>query len=829
MMTNMLAVAHAFGVSPISTQDNAEDIQVQYLSGIRLLAWIGRQVITSSPNTSRSLEFIFHRAATPFIRFLQLWMKVGVIEDPHNEFSISFNYRFLHRKDANFWRYAVHYQSFEQLAVECLTLRKESENQDGALFGLVPASAEVSILRCGLSVHLLRSISPNHFLFENSNAFPCLTFPCLSLSDLRLLIENHQCVIKKASEAVKLKWMEKLLKVEDQKRKELRKALDSYASKRNARLAKEKATREVEFQKRQALRQEAEEAIREKRKRELELLATLQREEIELLRPDAAQTKIVEEEKERLLREHGERMSELDERIREAAANLQYSQKSRHPLAVLNTEEIPSRQTVSTKLEREADSEFVENVEGIVCPSEEEKKKDNYSHGSSLDSRKCSSIGISFLNKHLEPVNEGKKSFIEVRNKLNESRRAKVAHFQSKRHFNREDFEGNRARDIIYGKGLGPTARDSAWEKPKPREHLPDDVIIAFSQELLEPSQLKTSPWFDPAINNHAVGCSNPFSAFLRSLGVNSIQGQICSAKYQAVPFFSALDRVIARPLLAHAEIVDRCLLEHFVMELRLLEHLRFVKSIFCHEHATISPQILNALFNELSNRGEVRNIFNDKRRFEDLVPCELFKLQNSPKFEIGFEQVPFYFKQLKTVPVNNCRGHVDWVFKTLVFVYNTPWPINICLHERVLAKYNTIFCIIGRIKYALWELESVYRFLREHRNDMEFDNHFQISARRHGMEVVVRALYSYISLHTVQSQWGAFAKQVGGSLAAEAGELMLEDLTKAKSLDDVCEKHEACVDSILQSCLIDDTDEEGQQIRESLMGLLECANRFHR
>lgn len=62
-------------------------------------------------------------------------------------------------------------------------------------------------------------------------------------------------------------------------------------------LAKEKATREVEFQKRQALRQEAEEAIREKRKRELELLAALQREEIELLRLDAAQKIIVEEEK----------------------------------------------------------------------------------------------------------------------------------------------------------------------------------------------------------------------------------------------------------------------------------------------------------------------------------------------------------------------------------------------------------------------------------------------------------------------------------------------------------------------------------------------------
>ncbi|VDO02796.1 unnamed protein product, partial [Rodentolepis nana] len=137
----------------------------------------------------------------------------------------------------------------------------------------------------------------------------------------------------------------------------------------------------------------------------------------------------------------------------------------------------------------------------------------------------------------------------------------------------------------------------------------------------------------------------------------------------------------------------------------------------------------------------------------------------------------------------------VDRVFEHLVLVYNAPWPINICLHERVLAKYNTVFCLIGRIKYAIWELESVYQFLREHRNDVKWANLFKISAWRHGMEVVMRALDSYISLHAIQSQWGAFAKQIGGSLAVEAN----EELTKAKSLDEVCEKHETYVDLILQ------------------------------
>ena len=47
-------------------------------------------------------------------------------------------------------------------------------------------------------------------------------------------------------------------------------------------------------------------------------------------------------------------------------------------------------------------------------------------------------------------------------------------------------------------------------------------------------------------------------------------------------------------------DIVDRCLLEHFLTELRLLDHLRFVKAIFCHEHPVISGRINDALFSEV-------------------------------------------------------------------------------------------------------------------------------------------------------------------------------------------------------------------------------------
>ncbi|VDM35754.1 unnamed protein product [Hydatigera taeniaeformis] len=96
-----------------------------------------------------------------------------------------------------------------------------------ALLGLVSADSEPGILRCGLSVLLLRSIAPNHFLFDSVNAFPRLAFPCLSSTDLRRLLQNHTALINEASTAVKKAWFKKLLQAEAEKREALRKTHES--------------------------------------------------------------------------------------------------------------------------------------------------------------------------------------------------------------------------------------------------------------------------------------------------------------------------------------------------------------------------------------------------------------------------------------------------------------------------------------------------------------------------------------------------------------------------------------------------------------------------
>ncbi|VDM22650.1 unnamed protein product, partial [Hydatigera taeniaeformis] len=332
-------------------------------------------------------------------------------------------------------------------------------------------------------------------------------------------------------------------------------------------------------------------------------------------------------------------------------------------------------------------------------------------------------------------------------------------------------------------------------------------------------------------------------SAYLRAVGLDFSEKVVRQRPTSSISFVVALDRVITTPLLTRIKVVDKCLLEHFVMELKLLDHLCFVKSVFCHEHPVITPRVLDALFDELSSPGEVRSVFNDTRRFKDLIPADLLNIKflrqemqinTSSPFDTGFQHLLFYFKQLPTVQMADDGDYgMDRVFNNLVLIYNAPWPLNICLHDRVLAKYNTIFCILTRVKYAIWALESVFHLLRNHRRATPTTKsvYFQASLWRHEMDRVVRDLDAYFCLHAVQSSWRVFIKRIGAfELLPSLDEHSQppEELTTMRSLDELSQAHEECVDTIIHSCLMN-IAEDGPGIQASLAGLLDSVHRFRR
>lgn len=83
---------------------------------------------------------------------------------------------------------------------------------------------------------------------------------------------------------------------------------------------------------------------------------------------------------------------------------------------------------------------------------------------------------------------------------------------------------------------------------------------------------------------------------------------------------------------------------------------------------------------------------------------------------------------------------------------------------------------------------------------------YFQASLWRHEMDRVVRDLDAYFCLHAVQFSWRAFIRRIGAfelpSPLDEHSQLP-EELTTVRSLDELCQSHEECVDAIIRRCVI--------------------------
>ncbi|VDD75282.1 unnamed protein product [Mesocestoides corti] len=853
VMTNMFLVARLCGVLADDTVLLPRAPAILSLSGIHLLAWLAHQAADTSSvcNSSYVVRFIFHRACAPFLRFLYMWVQDGTHEDPFHEFGIVVNNRFIFRKDANFWRHAVSYQEdVSQVEgrgtfVEPM-LRKHSncKVQRAAFLGLLPQNSEAAVLRCGLSLHLLRSIAPNHFLFDKVNAFPQLEFPCLDPAANRYRLQKHLSLIDKEAERAKQTWYQKVLEEESLKSATIRKA-HKYNEIQSCKVELAPKTRVVGVQSEVDAHGEASTCLDGNQHCDFLTDAFLTENEVDVAncRPKSSflASDCLEEVKTKKWRNNTERISEVDEGIRVAGDEVQ-PQTQRIPLAPVNAR-LPRQnpQPPSSTRSSTDNVDLVENVPDLGgatnCSSEEEfllKSKTQTSD----DSPSTVSDRLGLLERRI------KEKIIRSRQhggKIRVTARTKTNYLSTKSERSQNcGFMESRAEEANFTKGIRSPAGETAWQELPEQDPLPEEEIIAFSQELFGPPKSRPAPWFNSADDSFVPIGSNAVSKYLLATEGSANRKGAHHKRVPTIPSLSDLDRAINAPLQERIAIVDKCLLNHLLMDLKLFDHLRFVKSLFCHEHPVITDRLLGALFAEFSNSGKGRSIFEDKKRFQDLIPATLLNVnlesagaESTNAFESAYGRVLFYLKRLESVQTvsSTTTGYVDSIFNTFVLVYKAPWPLNICLHDRVLAKYNTVFCLLARVKYALWTLESVFNYLRDHRRDLSPSTgvYFKASLWRHEMDQVIRALDAYFSIYAVQVNWNIFMKRLDAFEPYPINPSQyLNKLTSVKNLDELCEAHEDSVNGIIKCCLVHN-DEDDSCTRRSVVGLLECVHRFQR
>ncbi|VDL99612.1 unnamed protein product [Schistocephalus solidus] len=246
LVSSLLLVAEVCGVLLNGSPNPKEHTQpaILRLRGVRLLSYLAAWIdLSTHCDSGRSaIRHLFRRACAPFLQFLQKWVLEGRCDDPFYEFSIIINHRFDDHTDISFWKHFVSLrspspdQSEEGLAA---LRRPHLTEHTSAFYGLLPPSFENSVLRCGLSLTLLRKIDPNHFIFNQCSVFPQIGLwnNAEGWDALQSRLAAYEQGVKSASDQARTAWFQALIEEE----KERRRVLAQVVSLTNAAIARDEA------------------------------------------------------------------------------------------------------------------------------------------------------------------------------------------------------------------------------------------------------------------------------------------------------------------------------------------------------------------------------------------------------------------------------------------------------------------------------------------------------------------------------------------------------------------------------------------------------------
>ncbi|VDN11391.1 unnamed protein product, partial [Dibothriocephalus latus] len=435
--------------------------------------------------------------------FLRRWVLEGRCDDPFNEFSIIINHRFDDHADISFWKHFVSLRSLSRDQSEdgLPALRRPHRTAyTSAFYGLLPSSFESSVLRCGLSLTLLRKIEPKHFIFNQSSNFPQLGLwnHADGWDAIQSGLVAYEQGVNSALYQSRFAWFQTLVQKENEKRY----VLAQVRLLPNVAFARDEETSRHLLLAEHVGKGETLTDLKEDAQENMAQLAT---EEENLKMADQRYTEEA----------HGHTFTE-PRPLAEAPTNIANTDAHSITIATNSSPKPPlsprpiksplGSSGLPSPLKPSPPPPFENQMTTMVASSEgcisefdllaelKQQFRLRSTRGRPPPDRIGDIIQPGVIMQLEADTSEGNK---ENDAHLQESSSARVVTSPVL----------SRAKQILYGPGLGPTCRQNTWRKPENVEHLSDEEILAFTNEMLEPPP---SPPPFPSLEN----CETDFGWF---------------------------------------------------------------------------------------------------------------------------------------------------------------------------------------------------------------------------------------------------------------------------------------------------------------------------
>ncbi|XP_077870615.1 LOW QUALITY PROTEIN: gamma-tubulin complex component 6-like [Saccoglossus kowalevskii] len=217
------------------------------------------------------------------------------------------------------------------------------------------------------------------------------------------------------------------------------------------------------------------------------------------------------------------------------------------------------------------------------------------------------------------------------------------------------------------------------------------------------------------------------------------------------------LKRSITSTLTAQINLVNRSILDYFMVDLNIDRHFESLRHFLFLEDGEFGHRLCHQLFERLAQGATPVELLSPMSLNSILAKALQAAVYGETKFA---ENLSF---ALKYYPLAFKRNSID-ALDCLELRYKVAWPLNIVITESSMMKYNKILSFMLQLKRASWVLRDVYFHLKRsalmnHAGNSTQFRHLQLF--RHEMQHFVHVMQGYMSNQVVHVSWLEFQQQL--------------------------------------------------------------------
>uniref|UniRef100_S4R8P1 Gamma-tubulin complex component 6 n=1 Tax=Petromyzon marinus TaxID=7757 RepID=S4R8P1_PETMA len=221
----------------------------------------------------------------------------------------------------------------------------------------------------------------------------------------------------------------------------------------------------------------------------------------------------------------------------------------------------------------------------------------------------------------------------------------------------------------------------------------------------------------------------------------------------QRLPLPVLVKRSIISPILAQISIVNKAIVEYYIVDLNVKTHFEALKHFVLLEDGEFAHSLSEQLFAKLASGPSPAQLLSPMP-LNAILGKALQESQHGDSLPVAslslaVKRVPDVFKA-NDPDALNC----------LQLGYKVDWPLNIVITDSCLTKYNKVFSVMLQLERMVWTLKDVWFHLKSGafvKPTIHSTQFHQLQLFRHEMQHFVKVIQGYIMTQILHVSWSEF------------------------------------------------------------------------